>query len=155
MSDNIRISTEYNDDVIALWQDAFGDSREDVEYFLTNCRHKSIIGYYDKNRLASMLFFVDCKICSEKYKYIYAACTDKKYRSHGFMTELLDYAKQMSDRIVLVPADNSLVGFYNGRGFETRISVNDIVFDEIDEIKEYLLEGCELETPFAIGYIGD
>lgn len=155
MSDNIIMFSSNNEQVISLWQEAFGDSREDIEYFIHNCRHKSIIGYYIDDELVSMLFFVDCTVLNEEYKYIYAACTKNKYRSHGFMSELLEYTKKLSKRIVLIPADYSLVKYYEDRGFKQNIAVDAVLFNEIDEIKEYLLEGCELDTPFAMCYIGD
>lgn len=155
MSDNIRTVTENDEQIIFLWQEAFGDSRKDIEYFMDNCKHKSIIGCFDDQSLVSMLVFVDCKVNHEKYKYIYAACTQAESRKSGLMTKLLEYTKTLSDRIVLIPADEHLVSYYKKRKFDKIVPVESIEFNESDGIKEYLLAGCELENPFAICYVGE
>ncbi|MDE6470437.1 MAG: GNAT family N-acetyltransferase [Eubacterium sp.] len=147
---------EYNEEHIALWQQAFGDSEDDILFFLENTKHMSCLCLYD-DRLCSMLFLVDCKISvsDNAYKYIYAACTDKACRSSGYMSMLLSYAKANYSNIVLIPADDSLVSYYSERNFNYKVDINSILFNECDEIKEYLFEGCTLENPFALAYIGD
>lgn len=151
---NIIETKEYNDEHIALWQQAFGDSREDVLFFLKNAKHISCLGLYDK-KLCSMLFLVDCEVNQKNYKYIYAACTDRNCRSNGYMSMLLNYAQANYSNIVLIPADDSLVNYYSERNFNHKVDIKNILFNECSEIKEYLFEGCSLETPFALAYMGD
>lgn len=151
---NIIETKEYNDEHIALWQQAFGDSREDVLFFLENAKHISCLCLYD-NKLCSMLFLVDCKVDENNHKYIYAACTDKTCRKNGYMSMLLNYAQNNYNNIVLIPADDSLVNYYAKRNFNHKVDINNILFNECSEIKAYLFEGCSLETPFALAYIGD
>lgn len=146
---------EYNDEMISLWQQAFGDSREDVIFFLNNAHNISCLCLYDNDCLCSMLFLVDCKVLGEDYKYIYAACTDKSYRSAGYMSQLLQYSQVNYKRILLIPADNSLVYYYSKRSFNHKADIHNIIFNECDEIKEYLFEGCSLDEPFALAYNGD
>lgn len=145
---------EYNEEHIALWQQAFGDSREDVLFFLENAKHIKCLCLYD-DRLCSMLFLVDCKVAENNYKYIYAACTDKICRNNGYMSMLLNYAQDNYNNVVLIPADDSLVSYYSERNFNYKVDISSILFNECDEIKEYLFEGCTLENPFALAYIGD
>lgn len=146
---------KYNDKIITLWQQAFGDKREDVIFFLKNAKNISCLCLYDNGNLCSMLFFVDCKVNDEDYKYIYAACTDNNFRSSGYMSQLLKYSQDNYKRILLIPADYSLVDYYSKRSFNHKADINNIIFNECDEIKEYLFEGCSLETPFALAYIGE
>ncbi len=155
MSDSIKTVAENDEQVILLWQEAFADSREDILYFLDNCKHKSIIGCFKDECLVSMLVFVDCKVYGERYKYIYAACTKASYRKSGLMTRLIDFTKTLSDRIVLIPADEQLVDYYKHREFDNKVPIHSIKFNEIDSIKKYLLEGCMLKEPFAICYVGE
>lgn len=155
MKNEIKIVEDYFYDVVLLWQEAFKDSREDIEFFLNNCKHKQLLCYFCEGKLASMLFLVDCKVNSVFSKYIYAACTFECYKKMGFMTKLLEYSKNEFDNIVLVPADNSLIEFYKMRGFDKINDIKSISFDETDSIKEYLLEGCSLENPFLLCYKGD
>jgi hypothetical protein len=145
----------YNDSIISLWQKSFGDSREDVLYFLNECMHKSCLCLYDDNELLSMLFLVDCKVNDKEYKYIYAACTDDRARGNGYMSKLLEYSLKNYERVLLIPADDDLVNYYSKRNFVCKIDISNILFDEIEEIREYLFEGCELEKPFALANLGD
>lgn len=152
------IETKRFDDegIIKLWREAFRDSREDIEFFLDSCEYKSILCCYNDNeQLCSMLFLVDAAVGDERYKYIYAACTLKEYQQLGLMTELLDFAKCNYPKILLIPADNQLAEYYRKRDFTNQIDINNISFFEIEDIEEYLFEGCALSEPYALAYIGD
>lgn len=95
-----------------------------------------------------MLFLVDCKLSGEKCKYIYAACTYKNQRGKGYMSNLLEYCQENYDLLSLIPADNSLVRFYNKCAFTYREDIVNIYFDESEDIEEYLFDGCNLVKPF-------
>lgn len=148
---SIYETTRYSPSVISLWQEAFGDSREDVLFFLNNCKNKSCLCAERNGNLLSMLFLVDCEVNGEIYKYIYAACTGKDFRRIGCMSRLLEYCNSKYDNVLLIPADDKLADYYIKRGFTHKINVNNILFNEGREIKEYLFEGCSLEQPFALG----
>ncbi|MGN1202248.1 MAG: GNAT family N-acetyltransferase [Eubacterium sp.] len=152
--DKIVEITKYDDEIIALWQEAFGDSREDVLFFLESCKNKSCLCFYN-NRLCSMLFLVDCKVNGVSFKYIYAACTGNACRKKGYMSKLLEYCQRNYGRAVLIPADENLADYYLKRKFNHKINVNDILFNECREIEEYLFEGCSLKEPFALAYEGE
>lgn len=98
-----------------------------------------------------MLFLVDCEINGEICKYIYAACTSKNARNLGYMSKLLEYSNSKYDNVILIPADDKLADYYLKRGFTHKININNILFNESEEIKEYLFEGCSLKKPFALG----
>ena len=138
--------------IIPLWHEAFGDSEEEILFFLKNCKHMKCLGYFDKDKLSSMLFLIDCKANNESYKYIYAACTYKNKRGRGDMSALLNYCKDEFNSVCLIPGDESLVDFYLKRGFNIKLDLNKIRFDESEEIKEYLFDGCSLEKPFILAY---
>lgn len=146
----------YGEDIIKLWQASFGDSREDIEYFLTKCKNKKCLCLYNNSNLASMLFLVDCTVIGTEYGYIYAACTDKKAQGKGYMSQLLSYCRDNYKNVLLVPGSESLVKFYQDRKFNHKIDINNILFNESDEIVgEYLFEGSTLENPFALAYEGE
>lgn len=154
METSIKILDLPNKAVMELWQEAFGDSSEDIAFFWKNCKHKSVLGFLLDDKLAAMVFLVDCSIHSLDFKYIYAACTKKEFRSKGYMSALLDYCKKNYDYIALIPANAGLIDYYKKRGFEKNEDIENILFNEINEIKEYLFEGCELDKPFALAYLG-
>lgn len=142
-------------DIAALWGEAFGDSRKDILFFIDNVENAKCIAYYDSDKLAAMLYLVDCEINGKSAKYIYAACTALSCRNSGYMSKLLSFVKNNNDNICLIPAENWLIDYYKKRGFTEKTEINSIKFFEKEEIKEYLLEGCELENPFALLYKGD
>lgn len=148
---SIYETTKYSPSVVSLWQEAFGDSKEDVLFFFNNCQNKFCLCAEKNSDLLSMLFLVDCEVNGKAYKYIYAACTSKNARKSGYMSKLLEYCNSKYDNVLLIPADEELVDYYSKRGFTHKIDMNNILFNESDEIKEYLFEGCSLEKPFALG----
>lgn len=149
MWDNIK-SADNDCQIYDLWSKSFGDTKEDIEFFLNNCRHKICVGYYKNGNLLSMLFLVDCKAGGVNGKYVYAACTSESSRGCGYMSEILDFCSRNYSNIFLIPADDNLVDYYSKRGFTEKIAIEDISFSETDEIKEYLLEGYSLSEPCAL-----
>lgn len=154
MADIIK-TTVYSDSIINLWREAFGDSREEVEFFLNRCKNKACLCLKENDTLLSMLFLVDCQIDGESYKYIYAVSTPEKYRKNGYSTKLLTYCLNKYKNLVLIPGDNSLAEFYINRGFKNKIDTHKITFNECEEITEYLFEGCNLKKPFALSNRGE
>lgn len=142
--------TDNNADIIKCWQESFGDSNDEIRFFIDNVINAKCLAYYKDEKIASMLYLIDCKVSSVDSKYIYAACTLNEYRKCGYMSALLNYAKDNYKSLCLIPAEEWLIDYYSERGFTDKISVDNIVFNQIPEIEEYLFEGCELETPFGL-----
>lgn len=124
----IRFAT--NNDIggiIALWQEAFGDSPEEIKFFLDNkFKPENTLVIEECGAIASMLFLLDGKICIsgndyEAY-YLYAACTAQKYRGRGMMSDLLKFAEKTAFErnvhfICLLPAEKSLFDYYSRFGY--------------------------------------
>ena len=122
---------KYFDDenlIIRLWHEAFGDSDEDIVFFLKNCKHKKCLGFFEDDELCSMLFLVDCKVNGNNAKYIYAACTYQNKQKNGQMTNLLSFCKRKYDLLSLIPANDKLVTYYDKRGFKGRSEIKNIIF---------------------------
>lgn len=146
--------TDDEESIVSLWQQAFGDSKEDILFFLKNCKNKKCLAFTEEKTLYSMLFLVDCTLNGKPSKYVYAACTDKNFKNQGYMSALLDFCKENYSSVCLIPANNDLVGYYYNRGFNKEQPTNKLYFNENKEICEYLFEGCTLEKPFVMQYIG-
>ncbi len=151
----ISLTNNFNDEIIKLWKEAFGDSIEDIRFFIDNCKNMSCLTLHNDGELCSMLFLVDAVALNKKYKYIYAACTFEKYKKLGYMSRLLEFSQNDIGNLLLIPADDKLVDFYSKRGFNHKIDINGIIFNECDEIKDYLFEGCRLKEPFALAFMGE
>ncbi|MEZ3421580.1 MAG: GNAT family N-acetyltransferase [Eubacterium sp.] len=151
--------TENREQIISLWCTVFAeDSREDAAFFLDNKKNISCLGYFENNRLVSMLFLADCVYGALKGKYVYAVCTYKAHRGRGYSSALLKEAKKfMQDFLWLIPANDSLFDFYKKAGFETKLFSNGdfenkICFDETDNIIEYLYSGSAYAFPKGMVY---
>lgn len=113
---------KYRENIIALWHECFGDERGYIEFFLDNCPNKLCIGSFENGVLASMLFLLNGGVGGLSCRYIYAACTSRRFRSKGLMGGLIEYSKKYcaenkTDMIFLVPAEESLYGYYAKFGF--------------------------------------
>ena len=140
--------TDCKENIINCWQEAFGDSSEDILFFINNVREADCLGYYVGDELASMLYLVE----SSLGKYVYAACTLKKYRGLGYMRELLNFCKDKFSRICLIPANEGLIDYYKKCGLVIAKNLNELTFNQTQEINEYLFDGCELKEPFVMVY---
>lgn len=144
------------DDIVPLWSEAFGDSREDIVFFIDNIRNGVCLAEFQNDRAVSMLYLVDCCLNSKQAHYIYAACTDSKSRKKGYMAGLIKYCIDNYDRVCLIPADEHLVNYYNKQGLVFMHSVDDLKFNECRElIDEYLYAGCSLDNPVVLANKGE
>lgn len=126
----IRLSeTKDINGIIALWNEAFGDSENEIRFFL-NRKYiaENTLVVEENGEIASMLFLLEGNMCIKGVDYpsyyLYAACTLREYRGRGFMAMLLDEAKRIADSrnidfICLMPGEKSLYGFYEKFGYKT------------------------------------
>lgn len=144
------------DDIVPLWSEAFGDSREDIVFFIDNIKNGVCLAEFQNDKAVSMLYLVDCCLNSKQAHYIYAACTDSKSRKKGYMAGLIKYCIDNYDRVCLIPADEHLVNYYNKQGFVFMHPVDDLKFNECRElIDEYLYAGCSLDSPVVLANKGE
>lgn len=141
------------DDIVLCWHEAFGDSREDIEFFINNAKNCRCLAYYDNEQICSMLYLVECELLGRQAQYVYAACTLEKFRNKGCMSQLLKYVQAHFGCVCLIPAENWLIEYYKNRGFTHDVSLKSLVFNQSDEIVDYLFDGCSLEQPFALCYV--
>lgn len=157
MADKIAFTSDRTQ-IIALWSSVFGDSEQDIAFFLDNCRHKKCLGFFVDDKLVSMIFIVECTYCGKSGGYIYAVSTYNEYRGRGYASKLIEAAKKYDyDFLWLIPANDSLFDFYKRFAFETKLYSdkkydNCIAFDENDEICEYLYEGSAYKYPRGMVY---
>lgn len=144
------------DDIVPLWSEAFGDSREDIVFFIDNIKNGVCLAEFQNDKAVSMLYLVDCCLNSKQAHYVYAACTDSKSRKKGYMAGLIKYCIDNYDRVCLIPADEHLVNYYNKQGLVFMHPVDDLKFNECRElIDEYLYAGCSLDSPVVLANKGE
>ncbi len=102
-----------------IYRSAFGNSGEFderlFELFFDCCEYTEL-----ENGVAAMLFALPCTLHtngkSYPCRYIYAAATAENMRSQGHMTRLLE---GLDGILLLKPATESLIGYYEKRGFSS------------------------------------
>ena len=109
---------------VELWHEAFGDSKEYINFFLDTHGSCTCLSYEENGKLSSMLFLIDGELCGKSAYYLFAAATFKSERGKGCMAKLLEKAKNHALHnsrayIVLVPAEQSLFDYYLRFGYKT------------------------------------
>ncbi len=116
------------EEVIRLWQQCFYDERHYVEFFLKNCpAENALFLYREEKEIAGMMLLMPGRLVVPdggldiKTYYLYAFCVDEKYRGKGIAKEMLDFAKDYSEKddaeLCLVPGSAKLREYYAQRGF--------------------------------------
>ena len=62
--------TQSRKQIISLWSNVFKDSGEDIVFFLDNCKKYKCLGLFEDEKLASMLFLVECSYCNKDGYYV-------------------------------------------------------------------------------------
>ena len=136
--------------IIRLWQQAFGDSDEEILYFIDNVKDAKCLAYFVGSEAVSMMYLVDCIADGINASYIYAACTLDKYKGRGYMSKLIEHCIDGGSTVCLIPAEDSLINFYSSRFISRKIAIESIEFEQTPEILEYLFEGYNLSSPTAL-----
>lgn len=156
----LRTATQEDkkDVLFALWESAFGDTKETIETFLSLCcTTENILVAEADGRVRAALYLLENKlqIGENIYRaaYIYAAATEQSYRKNGFMTALLRYAEEIAARrnidfLFLTPANADLFAYYEKRGFQTAFS-KQVVSVSRAQLQEAAEHGTCAENDFC------
>lgn len=127
----IKSFESYLPQLIPLWQETFGDEKEDIITFFESLKDEiTVFAFFDGKKLVSALYLINSQIIEngKKYNgfYLYAAATLPSYRNKGIMSSLikeaLDYSKDSTkDYITLLPAEEKLYNYYEKFGFKSNL----------------------------------
>ena len=137
----IRFAREKeSEQIVGLWQEAFGDSREWVLMYLSD-NIENVLIYEEEGEVFGMLSLLPVSYKGRGGYYVYGVATAKAHRSKGVSTKLLEYAKNLAGDgfLVLVPRNQGLFEFYGGRGF---FPVNSVT--TVEMAKRDTKSGCEV-----------
>ena len=116
----------------ALWKEAFGDtdafldSFERTAFAPQRCRCVT-----EDGAVAAALYWFDCLYDEKRIAYLYAIATARAYRGKGFCRRLMEdthrHLRECGyEGAILVPAEESLFGFYRRMGYETCSTVREL-----------------------------
>lgn len=110
-------------DLIEIWHKSFGDSIEYIHMFLQwNAARAKIIVYMIQDRPVSVAYLLPLVYRKAGEQdvpcwYLYAAATMPEYRNRGYFSDILAFIKvHVPEPVILVPAEHSLIGYYEKQG---------------------------------------
>ncbi len=112
-----------------IWSECFGDGEPYIDFFFRNAFvPASTIVSEEDGEVCAMFFLLESSVSFQgqenRAAYLYAAATLPQYRSRGIMGSMIRFAADFCrsagfHSIVLVPAEESLFGYYGRFGFKT------------------------------------
>ena len=127
-------------ELMDIWQQCFGDSKQYICMFLeNNFSHMKIPAYEAEGKIVSAAYLLPITFCHGKEEqtscyYLYAAATLPEYQGSGYFSQILQYVQScFSEPIILVPAEKSLEAFYEKHGFFSWLD-GEVVKDSLQEI---------------------
>ncbi len=130
----------------ALWQTAFDDSKESLDFFFENTVSPDrVLAVFQNGKPVSALYMLESEIIKDKKTYsayyVYAVCTHPDYRGKGLMKslfeELFKVAKTRNvDYLFLVPEEAYLFNIYEKLGFKKGFSYSEKVVFKKDFIND-------------------
>lgn len=114
-----------------LMRSAFGESEEFLDKFFTVAfsPERARVAL-EGDEIVAALYWFDCEYLGLRTAYLYAIATDAAHRGRGFGSLLvLDTVKHLSSlgysSVLLVPANQSLFGFYEKLGFKKACGIKE------------------------------
>ncbi|WP_411678447.1 GNAT family N-acetyltransferase [Caproicibacter sp.] len=128
---------EMRGELAELWQACFHEPKRFPDYFLNNYFHpKDCLVYRVSGKIAAAVYLLPAEIVREngtaQAHYIFAAGTQPRFRSRGYMASLLAYAAiygaKREDRYsVVLPADQPLYSYYERNGYFDYYKIRSVI----------------------------
>lgn len=138
-----------------LWNDAFGDSEGYIDLFFSSMfRPRDSYVARVNGEPVSALYLLDCEIRLDDHlfegKYVYAAATGSLHRNKSYMARVVERAvagsaDQRMDFVGLVPASESLGGYYARFGFVNTMRKRVLSLDASDCAEAPDLDAARIE----------
>ncbi len=120
-----RMKEAETKEVVLLWQEVFGDSKEEAEKYLTQfvgVEHEYVA--VENGAVCAILSAVPCEVYHKRGAYFFALATKESHRGKGVMQSLMQHAENCHIKkgysfSCLVPASRSLFAYYQKQGYST------------------------------------
>lgn len=115
-----------------VWKECFHDEDSYIEFFFTQkFQCENTLVWLEEGKAAAMLHMLPASVVQGgglmPIRYVYAVATLPEYRGRGISNRLLAYGNSwMEERkefSILVPAEDSLFGFYEKQGYVPAFSL--------------------------------
>ena len=119
-----------HDQLMALWQEAFGDSEEFVDgFFCTGFSPSRCRCVTDNGNVIAALYWFDATYENQRFAYVYAVAVKKTHRGKGICTALMEdthtHLKLRGyEGILLMPQNDDLRTMYDKLGYRECTRLN-------------------------------
>lgn len=146
---------EFSRDAVKLWQEAFGDSEEYIDFFHSAHDSCFCLMLTEDDELTSALYLIDGELCGQQGYYLFAAATFKAFRGRGYMASLLKKAEGFAKEngksfIALVPAEDTLFDYYSRFGYKTAFYAKKQLLTDKIGMAENMFEWCSEHTKYIM-----
>lgn len=162
-----------NEELMALWAEAFGDSEEFIDgFFCTGFSPSRCRCVTEDGKVIAALYWFDTTYNNQRFAYLYAVATAKSHRNQGICAQLMadthaHLALRGYDGVLLVPQTEELRQMYASMGYRPCTTVSEfsckagapVELHRIDREEyaalraEYLPEGGALQPEENIAYL--
>jgi len=157
-----------------LWKEAFGDTEAYLELFFSTVFSPSRCRCVTEDgQTAAMLYWFDCTVEEKPFAYLFAIATRKAFRGKSLCRELMADTHRHLQQLgyagaILVPAEESLFGFYGSMGYrnfggvtrftslpgETAAALQPVDAKEYGRLRQKLLPpGGVTQDPVTLGFL--
>lgn len=141
-----NISRSMKNDIVAMWDENFADSREFADfYFDSVAKENKIVTAKYNEELVGMIHLNPYNVMisglGEKAYYIVGVAVSKKYRRMGIMKKMMEFAISYMEELghmftFLMPENEK---YYKGFGFEVVLKTSILTFNNIVKVPHEFL----------------
>lgn len=129
---------DYKDELTSLWRTCFCEEMACSDYFYKNLFNGNCYIAEADGKLAAALYLLPCKIVTPSGSldahYLFGAGTHPEHRGKGIMGSLIEHSNAAAFKkgqlySILLPASDSLYGFYSKLGYMPYYKIDRLVID--------------------------
>lgn len=137
-----------------LWKICFGDEDDYIDFYFDNMykQEQTAVLLWDEEIVAMATMIPAALVMEDNKRFdlsmLYAIATHPKFQGKGFSSQIMDFChayleNQNQDMSILVPAQESLFGFYEKKGYQDGFYIREVTLtrDQIMRPGGYQEEG--------------
>lgn len=139
---NLDACSHLYEQLIIIWQESFGDSKEYVQnFFEQNKKHTKVVLCEKESQVVSATYLLPVSYMQKdstilRCFYLYAAATLPTFRGQGCFSQILRFVNEhINAPVILVPASMRLADYYKRHGFYIWLTENQEAIGQLENTK--------------------
>lgn len=138
---NLDACSHLYEQLIIIWQESFGDSKEYVQnFFEQNKKHTKVVLCEKESQVVSATYLLPVSYMQKdstilRCFYLYAAATLPTFRGQGCFSQILRFVNEhINAPVILVPASMRLADYYKKHGFHIWLTENQTAIAKLENV---------------------